>query len=73
MTHPLFARYSFTLDVNISSSLGLLLRSTDVCIVHLRREFKTRDSLLQMRLQRTDHDKHECLGIATQRILQKVG
>ena len=53
------------------SNLGLLLRGPDMRIMHLSRKLETRNRLLQMRLQRTNHNKHERLAVATERILQQ--
>jgi hypothetical protein len=58
---PLPPRYSRRLD--------LLLRSPNMRVMHLRRKFETRNRLLQMRLQRANHDKHQSLRVATERIL----
>ena len=39
---------------------------------YLGSELQTRQSLCQMSLQRTGHDKHESLRVAAQRVLQKI-
>jgi hypothetical protein len=44
-----------------------------VSVVHLGGELETGDCLLQMCLQRADHDEHEGLRVATERILEEVG
>jgi hypothetical protein len=41
-------------------------------IVDLCREFETGQCLIQMGLQRADHNKHEGLRVASKRVLQQV-
>lgn len=53
--------------------LGLLLRRSDVRVVHLRRELEGCHCLAEMCLQWTDHHKHESLGVAPKRELEEVG
>ena len=38
-------------------------------IVDLSGEFQARQRLAQMGMQRADHDKHECFGVAAERLL----
>jgi len=51
---------------------GLLLRRANMRVVHLCRELETRDGLLEMGLQRADHDEHERLGVAAEGVLEEV-
>jgi len=51
---------------------GLPLRGTDMCVVHLGRELETRNGLLEMSLQRADHDEHEGFGVAAEGVLEEV-
>jgi hypothetical protein len=53
--------------------LNLLLRGANMRIMHLRRKLETRNRFLEMRLQRADHDEHERLGVAAERVLEEVG
>lgn len=57
---------------SLARCLGLLLCSTNVRVVHLGRKLETRDCLLQMCLQWADHDKHECLGVAAEGVLEEI-
>jgi hypothetical protein len=41
-------------------------------IMHLSRELETGNRLLQMGLQRADHDEHERLGVAAKGVLKEV-
>lgn len=42
-------------------------------VVHLRRELETGQGLCHVRLQWTDHHKHESLRIASEGELKKIG
>jgi len=53
--------------------LCLLLRGANVRVVHLGGELEAGDCLLQMCLQRADHDEHKRLRVATERVLEEVG
>jgi hypothetical protein len=58
------------LVVLLGDGLGLLLRCADVCVVHLCRELKTCDRLLEMSLQWADHDEHEGFRVAAEGVLE---
>lgn len=49
-----------------------LLRSANMRIMHLGRKLKARQSLVEMSLQRANHDKHECFRVPTQGELEEV-
>lgn len=42
-------------------------------IMHLCRKLETGNRLLQVRLERANHDEHESLGVAAQRVLEEIG
>ena len=56
----------------LDDCLGLPLRCSDVGIVHLSCKLETGNSLLEMCLQWADHDEHEGLRVATERVLEEV-
>lgn len=66
-------KQTFEMRQYSSRSLGLLLGSTNMCVVHLCCKLETGNSLLQMGLQWADHDKHECLRVSAQRVLEQIG
>jgi hypothetical protein len=49
-----------------STRLSLLLRRPNMRIMHLCRKLETRNRLLKMRLQRTNHYKHKCFRVAAE-------
>lgn len=48
------------------SDTGLTLGSANVSVVHLGGELQAGQGLGEVRLQRADHDKHECLGVSAE-------
>jgi hypothetical protein len=52
--------------------LGLFLCRANVGVVDFGCKLQTCDGLLQMGLQRADHDEHECFRVATEGVLEEV-
>jgi hypothetical protein len=71
----LFAHIQHPLFYSPSSALRRLcrfLRSANVRVMYLCRKLQTRHRLLQVSLQRRDHDEHERLAVAPERVLEEV-